>query len=66
MIDDYKIIEIIENKVEKTTGAEQIKWVKKYDIFTSRNLFKKFNQTEKLNEVEKIRNEILSNECEWI
>lgn len=64
MIDDYKIIEIIENKVEKTTGAEQIKWVKKYDIFTSRNLFKKFNQTEKLNEVEKIRNEILSNECE--
>lgn len=62
MIDDYKIIEIIERKIESTTGAEQIKWVKKYETFTSRNLFRKYNETEELIEVEKIKNEILSNE----
>lgn len=62
MIDDYKIIEIIERKIESTTGSEQIKWVKKYETFTSRNLFRKYNETEELIEVEKIKNEILSNE----
>ena len=64
MIDDYKVIDIIENKIETTNGAEQKEWVRKYEIFTMRNLFKQYNQLKKLEEVEKIRNEILDNEAE--
>lgn len=58
MNEDYMVIEIIENKIETTTGTEQKEWVEKFDIFTSRNLFKKYNQVEKLEEVDKIRKEI--------
>lgn len=59
---DYKVIEIIESKIEATTGAEQKEWVRKYEIFTMRNLFKQYNQLEKLKEVDKIKNEVLVNE----
>lgn len=60
--DDYKVIDIIENKIEFTNGAEQKEWVDKYDIFTNRNLFKKYNQLERLKEVDKIRKEVLAGE----
>jgi hypothetical protein len=65
MIDDYKIIEIIEKKINETRREEQKEWVKKYDVFISRNIFKEYNQVEKLKEVEKIRKEILDNESDY-
>ena len=65
MIDDYKIIEIIEKKISETRREEQKEWVRKYDIFMNRNLFNQYNQAEKLKEVEKIRNEILDNESDY-
>ena len=55
---DFEIIDFIENKIEFTRGEEQKEWVKKYDIFTNRNLFKKYDQAEKLREVEEIRAEL--------
>lgn len=60
MKEDYKVIDIIENKIEVTTGAEQKEWVNKYDIFMNRNFFKQYNQLEKLEEVDKIRKEVLA------
>lgn len=60
MNEDYRIIELIESKIEHTTGEEQETWVEKYDIFTNRNLFKEHNQVEKLKEVDKIRAEALT------
>lgn len=57
-MNDYEIIEFIENKIRETTGAEQEEWVNKYDIFTSRKFFEKYDKTEDLKEVEKIKNEI--------
>jgi hypothetical protein len=60
MNEDYKVIEIIENKIETTTGTEQKEWVGKYEIFTCRNIFEKYNQVEKLEEVDKIRKEVLA------
>ena len=56
---DYEIIEFIEEKIRETTGAEQEEWVNKYDIFTSRKSFEKYNKLEDLKEVEKIKNYIL-------
>jgi len=53
-----KILDFIDNKIITTRGQEQTEWVKKYDIFTSRKLFKEYNKLDKLAEVEKIRNEI--------
>ena len=55
---DFEIIDFIENRIEFTRGEEQKEWVNKYDIFTNRNLFEKYNQTEKLKEVENIRIEL--------
>lgn len=60
--EDYKVIDIIENKIESTNGAEQKEWVRKYDMFTSRNLFNQYNQLEKLEEVDRIRKEVLAGE----
>lgn len=55
---DCEIINYIENKIKETTGAEQQELVRKYDVFTSKKFFKKYNRLEDLEEVEKIRNEI--------
>lgn len=55
---DFEIIDFIENRIEFTRGEEQKEWVNKYDIFTNRNLFKKYDQAEKLREVEEIRAEL--------
>lgn len=55
---DYEIIEFIESRIRETTGAEQKEWVHKYDVFTSKKLFEKYNRTEDLKEVERIKNEI--------
>lgn len=52
---DFEIIDFLDNKIENTKGEEQKEWVRKYDIFMNRNLFKQYNQAEKLNEVENIR-----------
>lgn len=60
--DDYKVIEIIEEKIRTTIGEVQAEWVGKHDIFTSRNLFEKYNNVEKLKEIEKIRSEVLGND----
>lgn len=65
MIDDYKIIEIIEKKINETRREEQKEWVKKYEIFTMRIFYNQYNLVEKLKEVEKIRNEILDNESDY-
>ena len=56
---DIKICNFIDDKMMTTTGGEQKEWVRKYDIFTSRNLFEKFQKFDKLAEVEKIRMELL-------
>lgn len=56
---DCEIINYIENKIKETTGAEQKDWVRKYDVFTSKKFFKKYNRLEDLKEVEKIKNHIL-------
>lgn len=55
---DIEIIDFLENKINTTNGADQQEWVRKYDIFTSRKLFKKYNRLEDLKEVEKIKNEV--------
>lgn len=55
---DIEIIDFLENKINTTNGANQQEWVRKYDIFTSRKLFEKYNRTEELKKVEKIRKEI--------
>lgn len=55
MNEDYRIIELIESKIETTSGEEQQMWADKYDTFTSKNLFKKYNKVEKLKEVDKIQ-----------
>lgn len=57
---DCEIIELIENKIVETTGEEQEEWVRKYDVFTSKKFFKKYNRLEDLKEVEKIKNYILT------
>ena len=59
MNEDLKVIEIIENMIKITIGKEQENWVKKYEIFTLRNLFIENNNLEKLEEVNKIRNQVL-------
>ncbi|MBY7009284.1 hypothetical protein FDC58_15045 [Clostridium botulinum] len=56
---DFKICDILEKKVMTTTGEEQEIWIKKFDIFTNRNLFKQFNLKDKLEEVENIKKEVL-------
>ena len=52
---DYEIIDFIEKKIEETRGNEQKEWVRKYDIFTNRILFQKYNRVEQLKEVEEVR-----------
>ncbi|NFO89537.1 hypothetical protein FDC52_18350 [Clostridium botulinum] len=56
-MNDYEIIDLLERKIITTHGAEQEEWVKKYDIFTSRNYFKEHDLLNELTEVEKIRSE---------
>ena len=56
---DYEIIDFIEKKIEETRGNEQKEWVRKYDIFTNRILFQKYNRVEQLKEVEEVRMFIL-------
>lgn len=56
---DIKICNFLDDKMMTTTGEEQKEWVRKYDIFTSRSLFEKFQKFDKLAEVEKIRMELL-------
>lgn len=58
-MNDYEIIDFIENKIEETRGNEQKEWVRKYEIFTNRILFQKYNRVEQLKEVEKVRMFIL-------
>lgn len=55
---DCEIIEFIEDKIVKTTGEDQEEWVRKYDVFTSKKFFEKYNRLEDLKEVEKIKNEV--------
>ncbi|MCS6133287.1 hypothetical protein DWV13_17020 [Clostridium botulinum] len=57
MINDYQIIDFLEKKIKETRGEKQKEWVRKYDIFTSRNFFKEHNLLNELTEVEKIRSE---------
>ena len=52
---DYEIIDFIEKKIEETRGNEQKEWVRKYEIFTNRILFQKYNRVEQLKEVEEVR-----------
>ena len=47
-INDFQIIDFIEEKIKQTTGEKQKEWVNKYDVFTSRNLFEKYNQADNL------------------
>ena len=49
----------IEKKIEETRGNEQKEWVRKYEIFTNRILFKKYNRVEQLKEVDEVRMFIL-------
>ena len=56
---DYEIIDFIEKKIEETRGNEQKEWVRKYEIFTNRILFKKYNRVEQLKEVDEVRMFIL-------
>ncbi|MBN1040281.1 hypothetical protein DVW12_16455 [Clostridium botulinum] len=56
-MNDYEIIDLLEKKIMITRGAEQEEWVKKYDVFTSRNYFKEHDLLNELTEVEKIRSE---------
>ena len=56
---DYEIIDFIEKKIEETRGNEQKEWVRKYEIFTNRILFQKYNRVEQLKEVEAVRKFIL-------
>ncbi|WP_252249419.1 hypothetical protein [Clostridium sp. VAP23] len=58
-INDFQIIDFIEEKIKQTTGEKQKEWVNKYDVFTSRNLFEKYNQADNLKKTEIIRAEIL-------
>lgn len=58
-INDFQIIDFIEEKIKQTRGEKQEEWVKKYDVFTSRNLFEKYNQADNLKKTEIIRAEIL-------
>lgn len=57
---DCEIIELIEDKIVETTGEEQEEWVRKYDVFTSKKFFKKYDRIEDLKEVENIKNHILT------
>jgi hypothetical protein len=57
---DMKVYHFIDDKIMTTTGEEQKEWVRKYDIFTSRNLFKKYQRFDDLAEVEKIRTEVIA------
>ena len=56
---DYEIIDFIEKKIEETRGNEQKEWVRKYEIFANRILFKKYNRVEQLKEVDEVRMFIL-------
>ncbi|NFF89602.1 hypothetical protein FDB55_17345 [Clostridium botulinum] len=56
-MNDYEIIDLLERKIITIHGVEQEEWVKKYDIFTSRNYFKEHDLLNELTEVEKIRSE---------
>ncbi|WP_252236193.1 hypothetical protein [Clostridium sp. ZS1] len=56
-MNDYEIIDLLERKIITTHRVEQEEWVKKYDIFTSRNYFKEHDLLNELAEVEKIRSE---------
>ncbi|MBN1056949.1 hypothetical protein DVW05_16630 [Clostridium botulinum] len=56
-MNDYEIIDLLERKIITTHGPEQEEWVKKYDIFTSRNYFKEHDLLNELTKVEKIRSE---------
>lgn len=58
-MNDYEIIDFIEKKIEETRENEQKEWVRKYEIFTNRILFQKYNRVEQLKEVEKVRMFIL-------
>ncbi|UZP05186.1 hypothetical protein JW813_17640 (plasmid) [Clostridium botulinum] len=58
-INDFQIIDFIEEKIKQTTGEKQKEWVNKYDVFTSRNLFEKYNQADNLKKTEIIKAEIL-------
>ena len=55
---DIEIIDFLENKINTTDGSDQKEWVRKYDIFTSKKVFEKYNRLEDLKEVEKIKNEV--------
>lgn len=57
---DCEIIEFIEDKIVQTIGEEQEEWVRKYDVFTSKKFFKKYNRLEELKEVEKIKQEVFN------
>lgn len=59
-LNDYQIADFIEEKILETRSEEQHEWVRKYDVFTSKKLFEKYNQTERLKEVDKIRKEVLN------
>lgn len=61
-MNDYEIIDFLEKKIEETRGDKQEEWVRKYDTFTNRNLFKEHNSLDKLTEVEKVRMEVLKYE----
>ena len=53
------IIDFLENKINTTNGVDQQEWVKKYDIFTSRKLFEKYDRSEDLKKVDEIKKEII-------
>ena len=57
---DSDIQKFLENKINTTTGEEQQKWANKFDIFTNRSIFVKYNKFEMKREVEKIRQEVQS------
>ncbi|WP_394885021.1 hypothetical protein [Clostridium butyricum] len=59
MNEDCKVIEIIEEKIKSTIGEEQKEWINKYDIFTSRSIFEKYNNKEYLDKVLSIKKEVL-------
>lgn len=58
---DSDIQKFLENKINTTTGEEQQEWVNKYDIFTNRSIFVKYNKFGRQLEVEKIRQEVIAN-----
>ena len=56
----YTLIQLLPKKtfIKTLIGEEQKEWVRKYDIFTCKNLFKKYQRFDDLAEVEKIRTEV--------